>query len=65
MTKDIAICHQRLVWTKQTLQKAEGHATPQGISRESKSPKVFLSYFLAMSHIIDSEPYCHGEVIGE
>jgi hypothetical protein len=63
--RDIAVGHKRPAWARQTLQEAEGHATPQGTSRESKRPKRFSSYFSAMSHIIDSEPSCHGEATGE
>jgi hypothetical protein len=65
MPRDIAVGHKRHVWARQTLQEAEGHAAPQGTSRESKRPKRFSSYFSAMSHIIDSEPSCHGEATGE
>ena len=58
--RDIAVGHKRPVWARQNLQEAEEHATPQATSQESKRPKIFASYFLAMSHIIDSEPSCHG-----
>jgi hypothetical protein len=60
----IAVGHKIPVWAQQTLQEAEGHATPQGTFRESKRPKRFSSYFSSMSHIIDTEPSCHGEAIG-
>jgi hypothetical protein len=63
--RDIAVSHKRHVGARQTLQEAEGHAAPQGTFRESKRPKRFSSYFSAMSHIIDSEPSCHGEATGE
>jgi hypothetical protein len=62
--RDIAVGHKRPVWARQTLQEAEGHATPQGTSLERKRPKRFSSYFSAMSHIIDIEPSCHGEATG-
>ena len=63
--KDIAVGHKRPAWARQTLQEAEGHATPQGTSQERKRPKIFSSYLSSMSHIIDSEPSCHGEATGE
>ena len=47
------------------MQEVEGHTTPQVTSRERKRPKRFSSYLSAMSHIIDSEPSCHGEASGE
>jgi hypothetical protein len=65
ISRDIAVGHKRPAWARQTLQEAEGHAAPQGTSRESKRPKRFSSYFLAMGHIIDSEPSCHGKASGE
>jgi hypothetical protein len=34
------------------------------IPREQE-PKRFSSYVSAMSHIIDIEPSCHGEAIGQ
>jgi hypothetical protein len=65
MPRDIAVGHKRHVWARQTLQEAEGHATPQGTSQESKRLKRFSSYFSSMSHIIDSEPSFHGEATCE
>jgi hypothetical protein len=59
--RDIAVGHERPAWAGKTLQEAEGHATPQGTFRESKRPKRFLSYVSTVSHIIDTEPSCHGE----
>jgi hypothetical protein len=63
--RDIAVGHKRPAWARQTLQEAEGHATPRGIFRESKRPQRFSSYVSAMSHIIDTEPSCHGEAVGQ
>jgi hypothetical protein len=65
MPRDIPVGHKMPNWDRQSLQEAEGHATPQGTSRERKRPKRFSSYLSAMSHITDSEPSCHGEAIGE
>jgi hypothetical protein len=62
---DITVGNKRHAWARQTLQEAEGHKTPQGTTRESKRPKRFSSYLSAMTHIIDSEPSCHGEPSGE
>jgi hypothetical protein len=62
---DITIGHKRPTWVRQTLEEAKGHKAPQGATRESKRPKRFSSYLSAMTHIIDSEPTCHGEASGE
>jgi hypothetical protein len=35
------------------------------IPREREKPKIYSSYFLAMSHIIDTDPSCHGEAVGQ
>jgi hypothetical protein len=45
--------------------EVEIHATPRDTFRERKRPQRFSSYVLAMSHIIDTEPSCHGESIGQ
>jgi hypothetical protein len=42
------------------LQEATGHAYPHGIFQERKR-HGFSSYISFMSHIIDTEPSCHGE----
>jgi hypothetical protein len=63
--RDIVVGHKSPAWARQTLQEAEGHATPRGTFRDSKKPKRFSSYFSAMSHIIDTEPSCHGESTGQ
>ena len=34
MPRDITIGHKRPAWARQTLQEAEGHATPQGTTKE-------------------------------
>jgi hypothetical protein len=62
--KDIAVGQKRPAWARQNLQEEEGHATPRGTFRESKRPQIFSSYVSAMSHIIDTEPSCHGEAAG-
>jgi hypothetical protein len=63
--KDIVVGQKRNAWARQTLREAEGHAAPCGTFRESKRPQIFLSYVSAMSHIIDTEPSCHGEATGQ
>jgi hypothetical protein len=63
--RDITVGHKRSTWARQTLQEGEGHKAPQGTTRESKRPKRFSSYLSTMTHIIDSEPTCHGEASGE
>jgi hypothetical protein len=65
MPRDFTVGHKRPAWARQTLQEAEEHKAPQGTTRESKRPKRFSSYLSSMSHIIDSEPSCHGEASGE
>jgi hypothetical protein len=63
--RDVAVGQKRLAWARQTLQEAEGHATPHGTFRESKRPQRFSSYVSTMSHIIDTDPSCHGEAAGQ
>jgi hypothetical protein len=62
--RDIAVGHKRPSWARQTLQEAEGHAAPRGTFQESKKPQRFSSYVSSMSHIINTKPSCHGEVVG-
>jgi hypothetical protein len=38
VSRDIAVGRKILAWAHQTLQEAEGHATPHGTFRESKRP---------------------------
>jgi hypothetical protein len=54
--REAAVTRKRLAWLRNTLQEAEGHATPKGSFRESKKPHKFSSYVVLMSRIIDSEP---------
>jgi hypothetical protein len=63
--RDIKVGHKRPSWARQTIQEAEGHKAPQGTTRERKRPKRFSSYLSTMTHIIDSEPTCHGEASSE
>jgi hypothetical protein len=63
--RNITVGQKRPAWARQTLQEAEGHAAPCGTFRESKRPHRFSSYVSAMSHIIDTEPSCHGEATGQ
>jgi hypothetical protein len=63
--RDIKFGHKILAWAQQTLEEEEGHKSPQGAMRDSKRPKRFSSYLSAMTHIIDSDPTCHGEASTE
>jgi hypothetical protein len=36
--RDIAVSQKRPAWARQTLQEAEGHASPRGTFRGSKRP---------------------------
>jgi hypothetical protein len=63
--RDMAVGRERPTWARQTLLEAEGHAAPRDTFRESKRPQRFSSYVSAMSHIIDTEPSCHGEAAGQ
>jgi hypothetical protein len=58
--RDITVGHKRLAWARKNLEEAEGNKSPQGATRESKRPKRFSSYLSSLTHIIDSEPTCHG-----
>jgi hypothetical protein len=59
--RDIAIGQKRLAWARQTLQEAEGDATPRGTFRESKRPQRYSCYAAVKSHIIHFEPSCYEE----
>jgi hypothetical protein len=59
--REIIVGRKRPAWARQTLQEAEGHATPRGTFKESKRPQRFSSYIATMSHIIDSEPSSYEE----
>jgi hypothetical protein len=59
--RDIAVGRKRPAWARQTLQEAEGHATPRGTFRERKRPQRYSCYATTMSHIIDFEPSCYEE----
>jgi hypothetical protein len=61
----IIVGHKRPSSAQKNLQEVEGHKSPQGTTRKRKRPKIFSSYLSTMTHIIDSEPSCHGEALGE
>jgi hypothetical protein len=61
VSRDIAVGRKRPTWARQTLQEAEGHATPRGTFRERKRPHRYSCYVTTMSHIIDFEPSCYEE----
>jgi hypothetical protein len=63
--RDIVVGQKSPAWARQNLQEAEGHPAPRGTFRESKRPQIFSSYVSAMSHIIDTKPYFHGEAAGQ
>jgi hypothetical protein len=43
--RDIAVGHKRPSWARQTLQEAEGHATPQGTSERARDQRDFRATF--------------------
>ena len=65
--RDIAEMDQKRkpAWVRQTLQDAEGHATPCGAFRESKRPQSYECYVALMSSILDSEPSTYAEVASQ
>jgi hypothetical protein len=63
--RDIAVSHKRPAWARHTLQEEEGHAAPRVTFQERKRPQIFSIYVSSMRHIIDIEPYFHGEAIGQ
>jgi hypothetical protein len=65
LPRDVAVTRKRLTWLRDTLQDAEGHATPGGTFRERKQPQRFSSYMEFMSHIIDSKPSSYEEAAGQ
>ena len=52
-------------WVRQTLQDVEGHAAPQGATRERKRPQRFGCYIALMSNILDSKPSNYDEVASQ
>jgi hypothetical protein len=54
--RETVVTRKRSAWLWDTLEKAEGHATPKGSFRESKRPRRFSSYVALMRKIIDAEP---------
>jgi hypothetical protein len=52
--KEAMVSRKRPTWLQNTLQEAEGNATPKSSFRESKRPHKFSSYVVLMSKIIDS-----------
>jgi hypothetical protein len=65
LPRDAAMIRKRPTWLRDTLQDANGHASPNGTFRESKRPHKFSSYLALMSHIIDSEPSSYEEAGGQ
>jgi hypothetical protein len=65
LPRDVAVTMKRSAWLRDTLQDAKGHATPNGIFRESKRPQRFSSYMALMSHIIDSELSSYEEAASQ
>jgi hypothetical protein len=63
--RDMTVGRERPTWARQTLLEAERLAAPRDTFRESKRPQRFSSYVPALSHIIDTEPSCHGEAVGQ
>jgi hypothetical protein len=56
LPKEVVATRKRPAWLRNTLQEAEGHASPKGSFKESKRPHKFSTYVALMSNIIDSEP---------
>jgi hypothetical protein len=59
--RDIIIGHKIPSWACQMIEEEEIHKALQGEIGERKRPKILSRYLSAMTHIIDSEPTCHGE----
>jgi hypothetical protein len=53
--KETVVTRKRPAWLRDTLEEAEGHATPKGSFRESKRPQRFSIYVVLMIKIIDTE----------
>jgi hypothetical protein len=56
LPKEAVTTRKRPSWFHNTLQEAEGHASPKGSFRERKIPHKFSSYVRLMRNIINSEP---------
>jgi hypothetical protein len=59
--REFTVSRNRPTWLRNTLQEAEGHATPRGSFRERKTPPKFSIYVASMSKIIDSKPSTYQE----
>ena len=58
------VVRKRLGWLLDTLQDAEGHASPRDTFRWSKRPQRYSRYSTLMSCISDSEPSSFEEAVG-
>jgi len=56
------LAKRRSLWFRDTLQDADKHAAPRGTFRESKKPRLFQGYVVAMRNIIQTEPCTFEEV---
>jgi hypothetical protein len=50
-------------WLKSTLQEVEIHKAPSGTFRERKRPKIFSSYVILMTSLVNAEPSTFAEVV--
>ena len=50
-------------WTRELIQDAERYGAPKGSLKESKRPRIYLSYMALLSDIIDAEPSSFEEAV--
>ena len=60
------VSHKRKpAWARELIQDAERYGAPEGSLRESKRPRIYLSYMALLSDIIDVEPSSFEEAMGK
>ena len=58
------VFHKRkLAWAHELIQDVERYGALEGSLRESKRPRIYLSYMALLSDIIDAEPSSFEEVV--
>jgi hypothetical protein len=56
---------RKLAWARELIQDVEIYGAPEGSLRESKRPRIYLSYMALLFDIIDAKPSSFEEVVGK
>ena len=60
------VSHKRKqAWARELIQDVERYGAPEGSVKESKRPRIYLSYMALLSDIIDVKPSIFEEVVGK